>query len=104
MTNPELITDEIVYSFQDAYNQALVETACEEQATRIAILAIQDDITRPVYNLLRGWERDAQAYERALQEIRKGGSNVNEPHEIMSYSAEIADKALKGEYHEPREE
>jgi hypothetical protein len=94
MTNPELITDEIVYSFQDAYNQALVETACEEQATRIAILAIQDDITRPVYNILHGYKRDVIAYEKALRNIRLYGDAVSSN----------ADKALRGEYHEPREE
>ena len=74
MTNPKLITDEIVEKACKGYDAARGLDTSHKKKIKAAILAIQDDITRPVYNILQGYKRDAQA------------------------------KALKGEYHEPREE
>lgn len=91
MTTPELITNEIVDKACCAYEDKLNAENCDFDAMRAAILAIQDDIMRPVYALLNRWKQDAQAYERALREIRE------------MYNSEMqrdtANMALKGDYH-----
>ena len=90
MTTPELITDDIVDKAIYAYDSQAACRGSNEACFKAAILAIQDDITRPYRNLLEGWKQNSEAYERALKEIRQfPWSNVQE----------IADAALKGDYH-----
>lgn len=63
MKNKELITDEIVAKFAEAYQSSAGNV-------ELALHAVVDDITRPVFNISNGWKRDAQAYKEALQGIR----------------------------------
>jgi len=103
MTNPELIPDEIVEKAYNAYTGKERRFFVNTWRLKEAILAIQDDITRPWINLMQGYKRDAEAYERALKELREKNKqyaktqigNVN-PYfnNIM-----IINKALKGDYH-----
>ena len=91
MTNPNQITDKIVLkAWIAALHVAKGTDLNNPESIKSAILAIQDDITLPLYNLLRGWKQDAEAYKRALECIRDLGSEI---------SAEIADSALRGDYH-----
>lgn len=109
MTTPELITDEIVERAAKAlykhwmddlppHSQIVppYEEWCDKdyfrRCAKGAILAIQDDITRPYRNLLEGWKQNSEAYERALRDIRNLGFKP-------SSAYEIADAALKGDYH-----
>ena len=91
MTNPELITDEIVEKALNAVGYfAGFSQYLTHEILKASILAIQDDITRPVYNILRGYKQDAEAYEMVLRNIRLYGDAL---------SSSNADKALKGDYH-----
>jgi hypothetical protein len=99
MTSPELITDEIVEKLHKAFYDDIGISKCALKAHRTAILAIQDDITRPVYNLLRGLNEDTQAYEKALREIRDYLAEKGYSYEEIE-AHNMADRALKGEYHE----
>jgi hypothetical protein len=104
MTTPELIADEIVNKARTALGYyAGFSNIVTDDTLRAAILAIQDDITRPLYNIIQGYKRDADAYEGALHELKEKNKeyaktqigNVN-PYlnNIM-----IINKALKGDYH-----
>lgn len=55
MTTPELITDKIVEKALEHVNVACVYKEQAMSQMRAALLAVQDDMTQPVYNLLRGW-------------------------------------------------
>ena len=94
MTTSELITDEIARKAYKSFHKA--KTQSNIIAMKAAILAIQDDITRPYRNLLEGWKQNSEAYERALREIRNycevAGDSDHQINKIVGY-------ALKGDYH-----
>jgi hypothetical protein len=99
MTTPELITEEIIHKAVARFlycggASSDVPSDVLHRAMRNALLAVQDDMTRAVYNILRGWKRDAMAYEAALRMIR-ANKCLN--------AQEIANMALKGEFHEKHE-
>ncbi len=89
MTDAELITDDIVKDF--IRYMKILRYKITPQHAKAGIAFIQDDIVRPYRNVFMGWKRDAIAYEKALKEIRDT---------IIADSHMIADRALKGEYHE----
>ena len=91
MTNPELITDEIVAEFAEAYHNSGGDV-------EMALCAVQDDITRPVYALLNGWKHNSEAYERALRDIRDYLAEKGFSYEEIE-AHNMADRALKGDYH-----
>jgi hypothetical protein len=91
MTDAELITDEIVEKAWDVWCNSWQIYGSERLAIEAALIVVQDDIVRPYRNVFMGWKRDAIAYKKALKEIRQfPWANVRD----------IADRALKGEYHE----
>jgi hypothetical protein len=66
---------------------------------------IQDDLTRPYCRLMQGYKQDAEAYERALKEIRKitcaffmDDSDI-QLRFIPCNIDKIASAALRGDYH-----
>jgi hypothetical protein len=91
MTNTELITDEMIKkAIATARYYEQCSSLSNNEIMRKIILSAQDDLTRPVYNLLQGYKQDVEAYKLALEQIRQfPWGNVQE----------IADKALKGDYH-----
>ena len=104
MTTPELITDEIVFALSAEYQNQLRNNHSMHNfdAMKAALIAIQDDITRPYRNLLEGWKQNSEAYERALREIREvstGGGCYDGIKDGFFEMQEITDAALKGDYH-----
>lgn len=93
MTAPELITEEML----DKAHQAFITGYNgERESLRRALLAVQDDMTRPVYNILRDWKADSIAYSAALRLIRLVTSGKRD---LLKEIHTISDEALKGEYH-----
>lgn len=101
MTTPELITDDIIEKAMLAMGKQA--EFIHHNSLKAAILAIQDDITRPVYNILQGYKRDAQAYEKALNIARNEMDRECRRRPFSRFDEElysILDKAIKGYYHE----
>lgn len=67
---PELITEAMLDKAMKAYAGALFDGQPSKTGMYAALLAVQDDMTRPVYNILRGWKRDCQRYEKGLKDVR----------------------------------
>lgn len=90
MTTPELISDAIVHKMMIAMQYYTgFSTIITPEIVRQALLEVQDDIVRPYRNVWEGYKRDAEAYEKALKDIR-ANQCIN--------AQEIADAALKGDY------
>lgn len=104
MTTPELITDEIVDKAYSCVNYMRCDNEYDaKMLLKVAILAIQDDITRPLYNIIQGYKRDADAYEGALHELKEKNKEYAKTQigNVDPYlnNIMIINKALKGDYH-----
>jgi len=116
--NDPLITDEMVEKTAKALHQHGYERGwfAKEwdwlpndsknkyiEMASVIIETVAPDIRRPVFNILDGWKRDAHAYKKGLEFIRKHMENSVQGDRHLCTVWRIADNALKGGYHEPRE-
>jgi hypothetical protein len=84
------ISDETVERYQ-SYMRLMGVDLSYKQA-KDGLVFIEPDVTRPVYNILQCWKRDAKKYGDALKDIRHMYRG-----EKKEYAYIEADRALKGE-------
>jgi hypothetical protein len=92
MTNPELVTDEIVNKACKGYDAARGLDASHKNKIKAAILAIQDDITRPSDDILLN--------VKSFSILALAVTDASEKNRLINQALDVIDKALKGEYYE----